>query len=78
MIMKKKVKDCTKNQIFEAIYNESQTSISDNNCEYCKYHNTNSYGTICDIRCDEEYESCIDFKGIIKDVGEEEIEVEDE
>lgn len=30
--MKKKVKDCTKKQIFEAIYNESQTSIGNNNC----------------------------------------------
>ena len=76
--MLKKIKDCSKKEIFEAIYNKSQTSIGDNNCEYCKYHNINSYGTDCDIRCNKEYESCIDFKSIIEDIGEEEIEVEDD
>lgn len=75
--MKKKVKDCTKKQIFEAIYNESQTSIGDNNCEFCEYHNLNSYGTNCHIRCNNEYLSCIDFKSIIDEVGEEEIEVDE-
>lgn len=71
--MEKQVKDCTKKQIFEAIYNKSQTSIGDDNCKYCKYCNTS-----CGIRCDKEYEICIDFKDIIEDVGEEEIEVKED
>lgn len=76
--MKKKVKDCTKKQIFEAIYNESQTNIANNNCEYCKYHNINSYGINCGMICNKKYESCIDYTSIIEDVGEEEIEVEED
>jgi hypothetical protein len=70
---KKKIKDCTEKQIFEAIYIKSQTSIGDDSCKYCKY-----YDDSCEIRCNEEYESCIDFKDIIEDVGEEEIEVEED
>ena len=74
--MKKKVKDCTKNQIFEAIYNKSQTSIGDSNCVFCEYCD---FETNCHIRCNNEYLSCIDFKSIIDEVGDEEIEVvEDE
>lgn len=71
--MKKKVKDCTKKQIFEAIYNESQTSIANNNCDYCKYCDTG-----CGIICNKKYESCIDYTSIIIDVGEEEIEVKED
>ena len=33
--------------------------------------------SFCQIRCDSEYETCIDYQQIIKEVGDEEIEVEE-
>lgn len=74
--MKKKIKDLTKKQIYEAIYNNGKTSVGDDNCQFCKYCNLS--GTTCEIRCKKEYETCIDYKKIIEVVGEEEIEVEDD
>lgn len=70
--MKKKVKDCTKKQIFEAIYNQEQTSIGTVNCLYCIYYNKG-----CSIQCNKDFENCIDFKSIIEEIGEQEIEVEE-
>lgn len=72
--MKKQVKDCSKKEIFDAIYNDGQTSIGDDNCLFCKYHN---YSTHCNIRCNQEFENCINFEEIIQEVGNEEIEVEE-
>lgn len=72
--MKKKVKDCTKEEIFNAIFNDGQTSVGDDNCKFCVY---NDSCAICAIYCDDEYETCIDFEEIKRLVGEEEIEVED-
>lgn len=71
--MKKKIKDLTRKQIFEAIFNDSQTSVGDNNCQFCKY-----FDKSCKIACNVEYETCIDYRQIIAEVGEEEVEVEDE
>lgn len=68
--MKKKIKDCSEKEIFEAIFNQEQTSIAKNNCDYCNYSNKG-----CFIQCNKDFENCIDFKSIIEDVGEEEIEV---
>ena len=71
--MKKKIKDLTRKQIFEAIYNNSETSIADDNCQFCKYCDTN-----CKFACNVEYETCIDYEEIIDIVGEEEVEVEED
>lgn len=72
--MKKKIKDCTKKEIYKEIYENTKSSIScaDHNCFYCKYFNQN-----CCFQCEKEYENCIDFEAIIYDCGEEEIEVEE-
>lgn len=71
--MKKKIKDCSKKELFNAIFNDGQTSIGDDNCKFCRFHNANN----CLISCKEKYETCIDYDEIIEIVGEEEIEVED-
>ena len=70
--MKKKVKDLTKRQIYEAIYELDKTSVARNNCRFCKYNDLKW----CEICCVNEYETCIDYESIIDIVGNEEIEVE--
>lgn len=69
-----KIKDCTKKQIYEAIYDYEKTSVGTENCQFCKYK---SLGIFCDKICKKEYETCIDYESIIDIVGDEEIEVED-
>lgn len=69
--MKKKVKDCTKKEIYKAIYDEEQTTIAEQNCKFCIHY---SFG--CEFQCVENF-NCIDFEEIKRLVGEEEIEVED-
>jgi hypothetical protein len=71
--MIKKIKNCTKKEIFNAIFNDGQTSVGDDNCRFCKYQNQQ-----CHCKCDSEYANCIDYQQIITEVGEEEVEVEDE
>ena len=72
--MKKKIKDLTKKQIYEEIYNNGKTSVGDENCQFCKYCDL----TTCGICCTKEYETCIDYKKIIEIVGDEEIEIDEE
>ena len=71
--MKKKIKDLTKKQIFKEIYCNGKSIVGDDNCQFCKYKNP-----YCNLKCDTEYETCIDYKQIIKVVGNEEIEVEED
>lgn len=71
--MKKRVKDLTKRQIFEAIYCDEKTSVCNDNCRFCKYCNK----SFCQVYCNSEWETCIDYQQIIKEVGDEEIEVEE-
>ena len=73
--MKKKIKDLTKRQIFKAIFCDDKTSVYNDNCRFCKYLNL---GCACKIACNKEYETCIDYQQIIKEVGDEEIEVEED
>ena len=73
--MKKKIKDLTKKQIYEAIYDYGKTSVGDDNCQFCKYV---KLGCFCNIVCKKEYETCINYEEIIKEVGDEEIEVEND
>ena len=71
--MKKKIKDLSKKQIFEAIYRKNQSSVCDDNCQFCIYE---KLGFACEIACKKEYETCIDYHKIIEVVGNEEIEVD--
>ena len=71
--MIKKIKNCTKKEIFNAIFIYGQTSVGDDNCRFCKYQNHQ-----CHCKCNSEYASCIDYQQIIAEVGEEEVEVEDD
>lgn len=73
--MKKKIKDCTKEQIYKTIYKKGKTSVARNNCHFCKYYDL---GLGCKFVCENEYETCIDYESIINLVGDEEIEVEED
>lgn len=72
--MKKKIKDCTKKQIYEAIYDYEKPSVGTDSCQFCKYNQMKW----CENVCKKEYETCIDYESIIDVVGDEEIEVEDD
>ena len=67
---KKLVKDCSKHQLFEAIFDRGQSSIGSHNCDYCK-----DMGNCTTVHCNDDFECCILWDKIISEIGNELIEV---